>query len=61
MKKYRIKVVETLSKVIEVEAEDYNLAFDKVEEMVDCEEVVLTADDFEGREFYLAEDYGKDI
>ncbi|MBT9923433.1 DpnD/PcfM family protein [Bacteroides uniformis] len=54
MKKYKIKVVE-------VEAEDYDLDFDKVEEMVDCEEVVLTADDFEGREFYPAEDYGKDI
>ena len=51
MKKYRIKVVETLSKVVEVEAENYDLAFEKVEEMVDCEEVVLTADDFEGREF----------
>lgn len=61
MKKYKIKVVETLSKVVEVEAEDYDLAFDKVEEMVDCEEVVLTADDFEGREFYPAEDYGKSI
>lgn len=57
MKKYRIKVVETLSKVVEVEAEDYDLAFEKVEEMVDCEEVVLTADDFKGREFYSAEDY----
>lgn len=61
MKKYRIKVVETLSKVVEVETENYDLAFEKVEEMVDCEEVVLTADDFEGREFYPAEDYGKDI
>ena len=57
MKKYRIKVVETLSKVVEVEAENYDLAFEKVEEMVDCEEVVLTADDFEGREFYHVEDY----
>lgn len=57
MKKYRIKVVETLSKVVEVEAENYDLAFEKVEEMADCEEVVLTADDFEGREFYPVEDY----
>ena len=57
MKKYRIKVVETLSKVVEVEAENYDLAFEKVEEMVDCEEVVLTADGFEGREFYPVEDY----
>lgn len=30
----------------------YDAAFEKVEEMVDCEEVVLTADDFDGREIY---------
>ena len=47
--KYRIKIIETLSKVVEVEADDYDSAFEKVEEMVNCEEVVLTADDFEDR------------
>lgn len=59
--KYRIKIIETLSKVVEVEADDYDYdsAFEKVEEMVNCEEVVLTADDFEGREFYPVEDYEK--
>ncbi len=50
--KYKCKIVETLSKVVEVDAEDYDAAFEKVEEMVDCEEVVLTADDFDGREIY---------
>lgn len=50
--KYKCKIVETLSKVVEVDAEDYDEAFEKVEEMVDCEEVVLTADDFDGREIY---------
>ena len=55
--KYRIKVVEILSKVVEVEAEDKDAAFEKVEDMVNCEDIVLTADDFEGREFYPAEDY----
>lgn len=55
--KYRIKVIETLSKVVEVEAESEEVAFEKVEEMVNCEEIVLTADDFEGREFYPVEDY----
>ena len=45
--KYRIKIIETLSKVVEVEADDYDSAFEKVEEMVNCEEVVLTADDFD--------------
>ena len=38
--KYRIKIIETLSKVVEVEADDYDSAFEKVEEMVNCEEVV---------------------
>ena len=51
--KYRIKIIETLSKVVEVEAEDKDDAFEKVEDMVNCEDIVLTADDFEGREFYL--------
>lgn len=54
--KYKFKIIEALSKVIEVEAEDYDVALEKVEEMIDCEEVVLTADDFEGREIYPYED-----
>ena len=45
MKKYKIKVIETLSKVVEVEAEDYVSAFEKVEDMVNCEDIILTADD----------------
>ena len=52
MQPYRFKVIETLSKDVEIEAEDYDSAFDKVEEMIDCEEIVLTADDFESREIY---------
>lgn len=36
-----------------MEAEDKDDAFEKVEDMVNCEDIVLTADDFEGREFYL--------
>lgn len=55
--KYRIKVLETLSRIVEVEAEDKDTAFEKVEEMVNCEDIILTADDFEGREFYPVEDY----
>lgn len=50
--KYKFKVIETLSRIVEVEAEDSDSAYDKVEEMIDTEEVVLTADDFEGREIY---------
>lgn len=44
--KYTFKIIETLSKVVEVEAEDGDSTYDKVEEMINCEEVVLTADDF---------------
>lgn len=53
--KYTFKIIETLSKVVEVEADDNDSAYEKVEEMVNFEEVVLTADDFEGREIYPVE------
>ena len=54
--KYKFKVIETLSRMVEVEAEDSDSAYGKVEEMINCEEVVLTADDFEDREIYLVND-----
>lgn len=54
--KYTFKIIETLSKVVEVEADDSDSAYEKVEEMVNFEEVVLTADDFEGREIYPVND-----
>lgn len=54
--KYKFKIIETLSKIVEVEADDRDSAYDKVEEMINTEEVVLTADDFEGREIYPAND-----
>lgn len=50
--KYKFKIIETLSKIVEVEADDRDSAFEKVEEMINTEEVVLTADDFKGREIY---------
>lgn len=50
--KYQFKIIETLSKIVEVEADDRDSAYDKVEEMINTEEVVLTADDFEDREIY---------
>lgn len=55
LKKYKFKVIESLSKVIEVEAYDSDSAYEKVEEMINCEDVVLTADDFEDREIYPVE------
>ena len=53
--KYQFKIIETLSKIVEVEADDRDSAYDKVEEMINTEEVVLTADDFEDREIYPVE------
>lgn len=50
--KYKFNIIETLSRIVEVEAEDIDSAYEKVEEMINCEEVVLTADDFEEREIY---------
>lgn len=59
MKKYRIKVIETLSRIIELEAEDLSSAIDKVNKMIRSEEIVLSAEDFDGIDIYPAEDYGR--
>lgn len=53
---YKFKIIETLSRIVEVEADGRDSAYDKVEEMINTEEVVLTADDFEGREIYPVND-----
>lgn len=53
--KHKFKIIEILSKIVEVEADDIDSAYEKVEEMINCEEVVLTADDFEDREIYPVE------
>lgn len=59
MKKYRIKVIETLSRIVELEAEDLSSAIDKANKMIRSEEIVLSAEDFDGRDIYPAEDYGR--
>lgn len=57
MRKYKIKVIETLSRIVEVEADDLSSAIDNVNKMIRSEEIVLSAEDFDGREFYHTEDY----
>lgn len=57
--KYKFKIVETLSKIVEVEAEDIDSAYEEVKEMINTEEVVLTADDFDGREIYPYENQNR--
>lgn len=54
--KYKFKIIESLSKTVEVEADDRDSAYEKVEDMINTEEVVLTADDFEDREIYPIND-----
>ena len=57
MEKYRIKVIETLSQIVELEAEDLSSAIDKVNKMIRSEEIVLSAEDFDGRDIYPAGNY----
>lgn len=54
--KHKVKVVETLERIVEVEADDIYEAIEIVEDMVNCEDIVLDADDFTGREFYPVEE-----
>ena len=56
MEKFKILITENLQKVINVEAEDVNEACEKVEEMVNWSEIILTADDFTTRNIELYED-----
>lgn len=46
MNNYKITITETLSKTIIVEAEDKYDALDKVNDAVEAEIIVLTADDY---------------
>lgn len=56
MKTFYIKVIETLSKTVEVRAEDYETAREKVQDAYDNAEIVLDADDFVEYEIYDATD-----
>lgn len=54
--KYQYKIVETLARVIEIEADDSEKAWEKLEDMYYNGDVVLSADDFENVEFYPIND-----
>ena len=56
MEKFKILITENLQRVINVEAEYVNEACEKVEEMVNGSEIILTADDFTTRNIELYED-----
>lgn len=45
MPTYKIEIIETLSRVVEVEAENSDVAMDMVQEMYDNQAIVLTDED----------------
>ena len=58
MAKFTIMVEETLSKEVEVEADDYFEALYLVEDMYNRQEIILTADDYVCTEFINANEEG---
>ncbi len=48
--KYKVEITEYLQKTIEVEADNEDDALEKVESAYYNEEIVLSADDFTGKE-----------
>lgn len=53
MTKYNVKIIETLSRIIEVEAQNPDEAWDKTEKMYKDSEIVLDSEDFDGYEIYV--------
>jgi hypothetical protein len=49
--KYNFVITETLRKIVRVEAETEDEAYDKVQDLYTSEDIVLTADDFVDNEF----------
>ena len=47
MAKFKVLISETLTKTVEVEAEDSDFALEKARKLWECGEIVLGADDFE--------------
>lgn len=50
--KYQVKIIETLSRIVEVDAQNSDEAWDKVKAQYDNEEIVLGSEDFDGYEIY---------
>lgn len=53
MKKFRVKVVETSFRVVVVEAEDEDTAFDVVEEKFSNGRLCISDEDFDNREIFV--------
>jgi hypothetical protein len=61
MKKYKIEVKETLSRIIEVDASSQEEAYSKVKDLYQAEEIVLDADDFVEAEFEVINDLSTNL
>lgn len=55
MKTFEIEITELLSRIIEVEAETENEAFEKVKEMYQNEKIVLDSSDYVDTEIKIFE------
>lgn len=56
METFKIEVKETLSRIIEIEANSMDEAYLKVKEMYSIEEIVLDANDYVDTDFIEIED-----
>lgn len=56
METFKIEVKETLSRVIEIEANSVDEAFSKIQDLYKNEEIVLDAEDYVETEFLKSDD-----
>lgn len=56
MAKYAVRIIETLATTVIVEARNFSEAVSKVQEA----DIILTEDDFEGKEFEISDTFGED-
>ena len=54
--KYKVEITEYLQRTISIKADNEDDALDKVEELYDNEEIVLSADDFTTKEIKVLKD-----
>lgn len=52
MKKYSVEVTEKLSRVVDVIANNYDEAENKVDEMYNNQDIILDSSDFESKDYY---------
>ena len=60
MKKYCVEIFESLSKIVWVDAESGDEAMKKVKDGYDIEKYVLTADNYDGVDFFIVDSIGED-